>query len=47
MACIKKARLNELYSTGVLAFMSRPFHMENKDIPGSSVLQHKMSELDP
>jgi len=47
MACIKKAGLNELYSTGVLAFMSRPFHMENKDIPESSVLQRKLSELDP
>ncbi len=38
MAYIKKAQLNELYSTGVLAFMSRPFHMENKEIPESSVL---------
>lgn len=27
--------------------MSRPFHMENKDIPESSVLQRKLSELDP
>ncbi len=37
----------KLYSTGVLAFMMSAFHMENKEIPESSVLQHKLSELDP